>query len=36
MSTPTDTDRVALLQGTLNVLILRTLIFGFGPEPERG
>ena len=28
MATRTDTDRVALLQGTLDVLILRTLIFG--------
>jgi PadR family transcriptional regulator len=28
VTTRTDTDRVALLQGTLDVLILRTLIFG--------
>jgi PadR family transcriptional regulator, regulatory protein PadR len=28
MATRTDPDRVALLQGTLDVLILRTLIFG--------
>lgn len=28
MSTRTETDRLALLQGTLDVLILRTLLFG--------
>ena len=32
MSTRDDTDRLALLQGTLDVLILRTLIFG----PQHG
>jgi transcriptional regulator len=28
MSTPNETERLALMQGTLDVLILRTLIFG--------
>ncbi|MEO6213995.1 MAG: PadR family transcriptional regulator [Vicinamibacterales bacterium] len=32
MPAPDDTDRLALLQGTLHVLILRTLIFG----PQHG
>ena len=32
MSTREDTDRLVLMQGTLDVLILRTLIFG----PEHG
>jgi PadR family transcriptional regulator, regulatory protein PadR len=32
MSTQTDKDRLALLQGTLDLLILRTLIFG----PQHG
>lgn len=32
MSTQDDPDRVALLQGTLDVLILRTLVFG----PQHG
>jgi transcriptional regulator len=32
MSTQDDRDRVALLQGTLDLLILRTLVFG----PEHG
>ncbi len=27
-STPPESDRIALLQGTLDVLILRTLVFG--------
>ena len=32
MSTPNESDRLALMQGTLDVLILRTLIFG----PQHG
>ena len=32
MSTREDSDRLAILQGTLDVLILRTLVFG----PEHG
>src|SRR5262245_5586542 len=28
MSTPNENERLALMQGTLDVLILRTLIFG--------
>jgi transcriptional regulator len=32
MSTQADDDRIALLQGTLDLLILRTLVFG----PEHG
>jgi transcriptional regulator len=32
MSTREDQDRIALLQGTLDLLILRTLVFG----PEHG
>jgi PadR family transcriptional regulator, regulatory protein PadR len=32
MSTREDADRLAILQGTLDVLILRTLVFG----PEHG
>ena len=32
MSTPNDNERLALMQGTLDVLILRTLIFG----PQHG
>jgi PadR family transcriptional regulator, regulatory protein PadR len=32
MSTPNENERLALMQGTLDVLILRTLIFG----PQHG
>jgi PadR family transcriptional regulator len=32
MSTQDETDRIALLQGTLDLLILRTLVFG----PQHG
>jgi transcriptional regulator len=32
MSTQEDSDRIALLQGTLDLLILRTLVFG----PQHG